>query len=139
VRTGATRITRSAVSRSGPIRSGSPVLLGRIRPGRDTLRGQIAAWFDELVSVSSATGKPWYLGEGYAAIVPATSLWDASPQSRKFHSWVVDQALARGCCGLTPSTLAAPEHRDVWVMQGWLHSVNERIRAAASGPSSRSD
>jgi hypothetical protein len=74
-------------------------------------RERVLSLLDE--AQCSAGDGPWYLGEGYA-INPTTSPWNASQQCLEFHRWVVEQALARGACGLTPTTVASPEHPDVW-------------------------
>jgi hypothetical protein len=77
---------------------------------------------------SSGGGGPWYLGEGYAVNPTTTSAWNRSGQCLDFHAWVVEQALARGACGLTPTTVASPEHPDVWAEEDWLRAVNRTIR-----------
>jgi hypothetical protein len=87
-------------------------------------REQVLTLLDEATTM----GGPWYLGEGFAVNPPTTSAWNQSAQSLEFHAWVVEQALARGACGLTPMTVAAPEHPDVWAEQDWLKVVNQTIR-----------
>jgi hypothetical protein len=77
---------------------------------------------------ASAAGRPWYLGEGYAVNPPTTSTWNHCRQCLDFHAWVVEEALARGACGLTPTTVASPEHPDVWAEEEWLRAVNRTIR-----------
>jgi hypothetical protein len=81
----------------------------------------------DLLDEAAAQGEAWYLGEGYANSPPTTSLWNQSVQSLAFHRWVIDEALRRGACGLTPTTMAAPEHPDVWAEKEWLQAANETI------------
>jgi hypothetical protein len=81
----------------------------------------------DLLDEAASAGVRWYLGEGYANSPPTTSLWNQSAQSLGFHRWVIEEALRRGACGLTPTTMAAPEHPDVWAETDWLIDANEAI------------
>ena len=92
----------------------------------------VAALLDEAAASAREQGIPWYLGEGYANNPPTTSLWNQSPQSRAFHDWVIAEALRRGACGLTPTTMASPEHQDVWAEVDWLRSANATIGKEAA-------
>jgi hypothetical protein len=82
----------------------------------------------ELLDEAAAQGLPWYLGEGYANSPPTTSRWNQSAQSLGFHRWVIKEALRRGACGLTPTTMASPEQPDVWAETAFLSAVNKTIR-----------
>jgi hypothetical protein len=92
-----------------------------------TIKRQATAWLAELQQLSQRTGKPWYLGEGYANLISVTSLWDAGDQCRRFHEWVVGEAMARGACGMTPTTQASPENPDIWCLVDWIRTMNARI------------
>jgi hypothetical protein len=98
-------------------------------PVQRAARDQVATWLAQVREIARPLGKPWYLGEGYANTVSLTSLWDAGDSSRAFHAWVVNAACEAGASGLTPSTLAAPEHPDLWRHADWLRAVNARITA----------
>jgi DNA-binding FadR family transcriptional regulator len=97
--------------------------------GEPIIKRQVITWLDNIANASRATGKSWYLGEGYADLASVTSLWDEGDQCRQFHAWVVEQAIARGATGLTPNAVASPENPDVWSLVDWLKGLNERIAA----------
>lgn len=97
------------------------------------IKRQITTWLNHLQQISRSTGQPWYLGEGYAVLGSVTSLWDRGEQCLGFHEWVVEQAMQRGACGMTPDTVAAPESPDVWPLIDWMKGINERIVRDRSG------
>jgi hypothetical protein len=94
------------------------------------IKRQATAWLDELQQLSRSTGKPWYLGEGYANLISLSSLWDSGEQCRGFHEWVVQQAMELGASGMTPNTEACPENPDIWRLADWIRAMNGRIRRA---------
>jgi hypothetical protein len=91
------------------------------------IKRQATAWLDDLQRLSQTTGRPWYLGEGYASLVSLTSLWDSGEQSRNFHAWIVEQAMQRGACGLTVATTCSPENPDMWKLVDWMRAINKHI------------
>ena len=95
--------------------------------GEEAAKRWIAELLDEVHASAEQEGIPWFLGEGYANNPPKTSLWNQSRQSLAFHEWVITEALARGADGLTPTTMGAPEHADVWREVEWLQRANRRI------------
>jgi Sugar-binding cellulase-like len=104
--------------------------------GEPAAREVVTALLDEAARSAAEQGIPWYLGEGYANNPPTTSLWNQSPQSLAFHEWVIAEALRRGANGLTPTTMASPEHPDVWAEADWLRSANAMIGKEAAGTGS---
>jgi hypothetical protein len=67
------------------------------------------------------------------------SRWNQSPQSLRFHEWIVLEALRRGACALTPTAMASLEHDDVWGEIDWLREVNAAIERRLPAGASSSD
>jgi DNA-binding FadR family transcriptional regulator len=106
---------------------------GAFAQAEPLIKRQVITWLNQLQQLSQSTGKAWYLGEGYADLASVTSLWDRSEQCLRFHAWVVEQALQRGACGLTPDTVAAPENPDVWALVDWMKGLNGHIVRGGTG------